>query len=284
LLRTSSWTWQPHPDAWLLVVLVLGGYLYALSAWGPRYAPGRRPATPRQRTCFLLGAFTLWLAADWPIHGLANRMFSIHMFQHMLFSLVAAPLLILGTPGWLLRRLLRPRPVRVVWARITRPLPALILFSLWIAVYHWPVLVNLSVRNDLAHFLVHVVWVGISLVMWWPVLSPLPEFPHLSYPGRMAYLFGQSILPTVPASFLTFSERLLYRAYENTPTLWGLSRVEDQQIAGLLMKVVGGFLIWGVIAAMFFRWYHEQETGGPDLLYWRDLEPDLEPRQLSKSS
>jgi putative membrane protein len=281
-MSTSPLVWEPHADAWLLVVLVLGGYLYALSAWAPRYAPGRRPATTRQRAYFLLGVAVLWLASDWPIHGLSTSMFSVHMFQHMLYSLVAAPLLILGMPGWLLRRLLRPRVVSLVWARVTRPLPALILFNLWIAVYHWPVMVNLSVRNDLAHFLTHGVWVVVSLVMWWPVLSPLPEFPHLSYPARMAYLFAQSIVPTVPASFLTFSERLLYRAYETTPMLWGLSRVGDQQLAGLLMKIVGGFLIWGVLAVMFFRWCHEQETGGPDLLYWRDLEPDLEARQLTQ--
>jgi putative membrane protein len=281
-LERSPFAWQPHPDAWLLVVLLLGGYLYALSAWGPRYAPGRRPATPRQRACFLLGVLALWVAADWPLHGLATRLFSAHMFQHLLFSLVAAPLFILGTPGWLLRRLLRPRPVQAVWRQLTRPLPALIVFNVWIAAYHSPALVNLSVRNDLAHFLMHILWVAVSLVMWWPILSPLPEFPHLSYPARMAYLFGQSIVPTVPASFLTLTDHLLYGEYERSPLLWGLSHVEDQQIAGLLMKVGGGFLIWGVIAVMFFRWNHEQETGGPDLLYWRDIEPDLEPRQVTQ--
>jgi putative membrane protein len=132
------------------------------------------------------------------------------------------------------------------------------------------------VANDAFHLLAHVGWMAAALVMWWPVLSPLPELPHLSAPGRMLYLFGQSIVPTVPASFLTFGESLLYSTYLSSPMTFGVDPIADQQIAGLLMKVAGGFFIWGVIAVIFFRWSSAEETGAPDRLYWRDLEPGLE--------
>jgi len=94
----------------------------------------------------------------------------------------------------------------------------------------------------------------------------------------MAYLVAHSIVPTVPASFLTFATAPIYTSYVEAPRLvaW-LSPVADQQIAGLLMKIGGGLVIWAVIAVLFFRWQHEEEHGGPDLLYWRDLEPDLGP-------
>ena len=275
-MTPNPFAWQPHPDAWLIATLLAGGYLYALSAWGPRHAPGRRPATTSQRVCFLAGCAALWIGADWPIDTLSSYLFSVHMVQHLLFSFVAAPLLILGTPGWLLRRLLTPAPVRRVWTVLTHPLAALLLFNGWAAGYHWPELVNLSIANDWFHLLVHVVWVAVSVVMWWPVLSPLPELPHLSYPGRMAYLFGQSVLPTVPASFLTFGQSPLYEVYLAAPRLWeGLTPIVDQQIAGLTMKIGGGLFLWAVIAALFFRWSYEEEHGGPDVLYWRDLEPSL---------
>src|SRR5690606_26995308 len=205
---------------------------YALSAWGPRAVPGRRPATRRQKAWFLSGAAVLWIGADYPIHGLSDVLFSVHMVQHLLFSLVATPMLILGTPGWLWRRLLSPAPVRLVWGVITKPLPALLLYNFWVALYHWPVIVDASVANDLFHFFTHVVWVVAGVVMWWPVLSPLPELPHLSYPGRMAYLFGQSILPTIPASFMTLGTSVLYDSYRVAAMPWGLEAYVDQQMAG----------------------------------------------------
>jgi putative membrane protein len=268
--------WHAHPDVWAMIAALAGGYLLALRVWGPRHAPGRQPATTRHKACFFLGVGVLWIGSEWPVHQLSEQLFSVHMVQHMLFSLVAAPLLILGTPGWLFRRLFRRPAVFAVVRFLTQPLIALLVFNGWVAAYHWPALVNLSVTNHVAHFAVHVVWVGTAMIMWWPVLSPLPELPHLSYPGRGAYLFAQSIVPTVPASFLTFSHTALYAAYDVVPRLWGVPLLDDQQWAGLLMKIGGGLILWGVIAVLFFRWASEEETGGPDLLYWRDIEPELD--------
>ena len=269
------WAWRPHPDAWLLATLLIGGYLYALAALGPKLAPGGRAATTRQRVCFISGVVLLWLAADWPLDQLSDSLFSFHMVQHLVFAFLAAPLIILGMPTWLLRDLLKRPLVAKVFRGITRPLVALVVLNLWAAGYHWPALVNLSVTNDWFHLLVHVAWVVAGLVMWWPVLSPLPEFPHLSYPLAMMYLFGQSLVPTVPASFLTFAETPLYQAYAQAPRVLGLDAVTDQQIAGLTMKIGGGLFLWAVITFLFFRWNHEEETGGPDLLYWHENEHRL---------
>jgi putative membrane protein len=277
-------TWQPHPEAWLMVVALTAGYLYALSAWGPRYAPGRPAATRNQRWCFFAGVVVLWFGADWPVHYLAEGyLYSVHMFQHLLFQLVGAPLLILGTPAWLLRRLLRSPAVHHVWRGLTRPLVALVIVFALTAALHVPAVVNTAAANPWFHLVLHVVLFAAALIMWWPVVSPLPELPHLSYPGRMAYLFAHSLVPTVPAAFLTFAYGPLYSAYAEAPRLlaW-LDPVQDQQLAGLVMKVGGGFLLWGVIAVLFFRWAAEDRTGGPDTLYWRDLEPDVEGARLAK--
>ena len=268
--------WQPHPDAWLLLVMLGGGYVYALAALGPKHAPGRAAATRSQKLLFAGALVSLEIAADWPVHQLADILFSVHMSQHLVLSLITAPLLILGTPAWLLRRLLAPRWVSQAWRFLTKPVVALVVFNAWIALYHWPPIVNLSVGSDAFHLLVHVVWVTTSLVMWWPVLSPLPELPHASYGGRMLYLFGQSIVPTIPASFLTFGSGVWYSAYATATVAHGFDPVTDQQIAGLLMKIGAGFFLWIVIAALFFRWYAEEQSGAPDALYWRELEPELE--------
>ena len=268
--------WQPHPDVWLMLLVLVGGYLYALSAWGRTHAPGGRPASRRQIGLFLLGAFALWLASDWPVHGYDEVLFSVHMVQHLLYAFVAAPLLILGTPAWLFRRLLRPRVVGAVVSRLTRPLVALVVFNGWMLLYHTPLFVNWSVHSPAFHFATHVVWVLAGVVMWWPVLSPLPELPHISsYFVRMGYLFAQTIIPSIPASFFTFARTPFYETYAAATQLVGVDAVDDQQLAGLIMKLGAGAILWTVIGVLFYRWLQDEEHGEPDPLYWRDLEPEV---------
>jgi putative membrane protein len=251
-----------HPDVWLLVVVLEVGYLAALRWAAPRRDLfAERPASRGQVTSFSLGVLTLWVAADWPIHDLAERyLFSVHMTQHLLISLVAPPLLISGMPQWMLRALLRPPAIHAVVRQLTRPVVALIGFNAVIVLTHWPPFVDLAVRNELFHFGAHTLLFGAAACMWWPALSPLPEMPSLSYPGRMLYLFAQSIVPTVPASSLTFGGTVLYSYYATVPRIWDINALTDQRIAGLIMKILGGAILWGAIAVIFFRW-HSMESG-----------------------
>lgn len=259
-----SISWHPHFDVWALVLALEGGYLAALRWWGPRYVPpDERPVTRGQLTAFSLGVLTILVAADWPVHELAEeRLFSVHMVQHFLLSLVAPPLLLLGTPGWLLRALLRPRWLLAMVRVLSKPLVALLLFNGYIAVSHWPPVVELQVSSEVAHFLLHGVLMGTALLMWMPVLSPMAEIPRLSYPAQMLYLFAQSIVPTVPASFLTFAGDPLYPFYAQAAPLAGIDAVLDQRIAGLIMKLLGGLLLWTAIAVLFFRWHAREEATG----------------------
>jgi cytochrome c oxidase assembly factor CtaG len=113
--------------------------------------------------------------------------------------------------------------------------------------------------------------------MWLPVLHDRPELPKMSAPVKMVYLFAQSLLPNVPAIFLAFAERPLYQWYATAPRIWsGFDAVEDQQLAGAIMKTSGTLIVWGVIVVMFFRWYRDSErAGGVDVLRWEDVEREL---------
>lgn len=254
--------WEPNPDVWLVVGLLAAAYVIAVVRLGPSLAPDpRRPVTTAQVISFALGILATWLAADWPVHELAeDSLYSVHMVQHLTFTFVATPLLLMGTPGWMLRALLGGGRLLHAMRRLARFLPALVLYNLVLVLSHWPAVVDLTLRNGLAHFVAHVVIFVTALVVWLPVLSPLPEIPRLAPPLRMLYLFLQSVLPTVPASFLTFGKTPLYRYYLSVDQLFGLSTVEDQRIAGLIMKVGAGFLLWTLIAVLFFRWYSEEEA------------------------
>jgi hypothetical protein len=158
---------------------------------------------------------------------------------------------------------------------LTRPLVALVVANGVLFFIHWPEIVSLSVRSELAHFSLHTLLLGSALVMWWPVLSPLPEFPSLSRPGQLIYLFFQSLAPTIPASFLTFGTKPLYPIYATFPRIWGIDPLTDQLIAGLVMKLIGGLILWVVIAAIFFRWGHEETTEGWDALKFRNVEQEI---------
>jgi putative membrane protein len=280
-MPSPSIAWHTHLEVWALVAGLAGGYLYAIRRWGPRYvSPGEPPASRGQVVAFLLGVVTILVAADWPVHELAEeRLFSVHMAQHFLISLVAPPLLLLGTPGWLLRRLLAPRWLLATVRWLSRPLAALLLFNGYIAVSHAPFMVQLQVSSEPLHFLLHCTLFGTAMLMWMPVLSPIAEIPRLSYPGRMLYLFLQSIVPTVPASFLTFAGDPLYPFYAKAAPMIGVDPVLDQRIAGLTMKLLGGFLLWSVIAIQFFKWHAQEEATGTAET-WDEVERELNRAEL----
>ena len=276
----SPWQFHPHLDVWLLLGLIAVGYLAALRYW-VRPEDQRVSATGMQKVAFFSGMSILWIGADWPIHDLAeNYLFSVHMVQHTLFSLIAPPLLLLGLPAPLLRKLLGP--VMPLVRFFTKPLIALALFNAVVLFTHWPVVVEFAVTNEPGHFSLHLLLVFASLVMWWVVVTPLPELGAMQPPGKMLFLLGQSFLPTVPASFLTFATTPIYEVYARAPRLWGISAVTDQMIAGLIMKIGGGLILWSVIALIFFKWYAKENKKPDDEIAWEDFERELEVWDLRK--
>lgn len=269
--------WQPHPDVWLLIALFAVGYAVAINRLGPRLAPAGRPIVTRFQVCsFSAGVLALWVASDWPIHDVAERyLFSVHMVQHVALSIIAAPLLLIGTPAWLARWLLSPRWLLagVRWA--SRLVPATILFNLVVIFTHTPVVVNAALEHAILHFAIHTLIFVSSIIVWMPLLSPLPEVPRLPPLGRMLFLFLQSIVPTIPASFLTFGAHPLYSYYAKVPRLWGISAISDMQVAGVIMKIGVGLALWVIIAILFFRWYSAEEAPRPSRRVSRDLEREL---------
>lgn len=267
--------WSLHPDTILLCLALVLAYRYAIVDLRPRISDAGR-VKRGQVLLFGAGVLALFLAGGTPLHDLGEEyLLSAHMVQHLLFTLVAAPLLIAGVPGWLwLALLCSPRALPVA-RLLTRPLVAFGIFNALLVLTHLPPTVDLALRVGAFHFAVHVALVLAAMLMWWPVLSPLPQLPRLSYPLQMGYLFLQSLLPSVIASFITFADHSVYRFYREAPRLWDISPVTDQQIAGGLMKLVGSLILWSFIAVVFFKWYarEEAESQGPR---WDEIEAELD--------
>jgi putative membrane protein len=257
-----------HPDVIAVVGLLAWGYAWSVRRLGPG------AASRKQIGYFSAGLAVILVFSMWPLHDISERyLFSVHMAQHTFFSLVAPALLLLGCPPALLRWL--TAPVAGVLRRLCRPVPASLLFNAVVVGTHWPKWVNYTVQHEWAHFLAHTLLFGAATVMWLPVINRDPSLPTLSPPARMLYLFVQSIVPTVPASFLAFAERPIYSWYAAAPRLTAMSAVEDQQVAGAVMKVGGATIIWTVIVVIFFRWYQESQRDQGDVLTWADVEREM---------
>jgi putative membrane protein len=273
-----SLSFRLHPEVFAEIASLAVAYWAALRLLGPRYVePGERPASRAQVACFGLGLVALYAAEGWPLSDLANNyLYSAHMVQHLLFTLAVPPLFLLGTPHWLARTLIRRLGIWPLMKQVTRPLPALVIFNATLVTTHWPSLVDLTLHNQVVHVAMHLVLFTASLIMWWPVLSPLPELKRLSYPAQMLYLFLQTIIPTVPASFLTFASTPLYHFYETVPRVLGISALDDTRISGLIMKLGMGITLWTIIAVLFFRWASKEERPErPDVLEWQEVERQL---------
>jgi putative membrane protein len=249
------WRWQPHPEVWVLVGGVAALAVYALRVVGPKVVPKGKPVATGQQLAWLgLGIVLLWLASDWPLHDIAEEyLFSAHMIQHMLLTYFVPPVLLLATPEWLARLVLGRGRVKRAFYFLAKPVPAAVLFNAFLLFTHVPGVVNMSVQNPLVHYLVHTGLVVTAFLLWMPVCGPLPEL-RISYPAQMLYLFVTSIIPTVPAGWLTFADGVVYSAYDVPARLWGISVTSDQQAAGAIMKLAGGSFLWLVITLRFFQW------------------------------
>jgi len=259
-----------HYDVLVLVAALTVGYLYAVVRIGPFKVPkGIAPFTLRQVAWFLGGVAAVWVASGWPVHDLAEEsMFMFHMIEHLIIGLVVPPMLLLGTPRWLAEMIVgNPRVLPIV-RRLSRPVPAFFFYSLVLVGIHWPAVNQLMLESDPAHFLIHAVFFASAMFMWMPILSPLPAVPRIAPPAQAFYLFLHSIIPTVPASFLTFGTRPIYKIYEAFPKLWGFDTITDQTVAGLIMKLVGGLYLWVIIAVIWFRWYNDEQR-------WEAMERQL---------
>jgi putative membrane protein len=273
--------WTVHLDTIAFCVVLLWAYAYVVRDLRPRVSDAGR-VKRSQVTLFCLGVFSLFLAGGTPIHDLGEEyLLSVHMFQHLLFTMIAAPLLLAGIPAWFYEWLLRDDRVLTVARVLTKPVLAFSLFNVLLVLTHLPPVVDLALQVGAVHFAIHVLLLASAMLMWWPVLSPIETLPKLSYPGQIAYLFLQSLLPSVIASFVTFADTPVYDFYEQAPRIIDISPISDQQIAGGLMKLLGSIILWTFIGVAFFKWYEREQAEDQDPK-WSAVERELDELGLNR--
>ncbi|HYI61998.1 MAG TPA: cytochrome c oxidase assembly protein [Acidimicrobiales bacterium] len=249
------WRFQPHPEVWVLVLSLAALYVGAVRVVGPKAVPEGTPVLSRRnKAAAVAGIVLLWVASDWPMHDIAEEyLYLVHMVQHTILTLVVPPLALLATPRWLADLVLGSGRVRRVIQVAAKPVVAGVAFNAMTMAVHWPTLVNASVSNGVLHYGLHVALVFTAFMMWTPVCGPIEEW-RMSPPAQMIYLFLMSVVPTVPGGWLTFAEGAVYDSYDIPQRAFGLSVQDDQQAAGVFMKLAAGGELWVIITAMFFVW------------------------------
>jgi putative membrane protein len=254
-----EWSWSLHPSVIIGTGLLGALYFYGIGplrrrhGWGP-------PPSPWQILSFGTALALLLVSLNGPVHDLSDYyLFSVHMLQHLALTLVFPPLLLAGLPGWLLRPLLVRQGVLPVARLLTRPWFAALVFSASIAVWHLTPFYDLMMRNHQVHIATHLIFMVTATLMWWPVMSPLPELPRLPPSLGMLYLFLVAIPMQVIGALITFADQVLYPWYVAAPRTWGLSPLDDQQLGGLLMWIPGNLWMFAAIGVLFFKWAREEE-------------------------
>jgi putative membrane protein len=253
--------WSPPSSVVAGAVALAALYWLCTHRYRDRFAEARPVSTTRQ-VAFYSGVILALLALASPLDTLADEyLFTAHMLQHLLLILGVAPLLLAGTPGWLLRELLGAVRLTsfVSWAN--HPLVAFFGFNVLFALAHLPWFYELTLASEPLHAFEHVMFIGTAMLMWMPVLSPVPDI-SAPYPplGQVLYLFLQTIPASLVGGLLALAGGASYPTYEAAPRILALSAVEDQQLGGLIMWVGGGLYFLIATGVVFFAWAAREEA------------------------
>lgn len=249
--------WYPDVFAWILLGQV--AYLLATGLWRRAFGWGP-PVSLKQKLLFSLGLWTVYLSEGTPLHILSEvYLFSAHMLQHVLLTLIMPPLILLGTPDWALRPLYRWAPTRWILRVLTHPVPALLVFNLIYSFWHLPVAYQAVLWYHWFHMVQHAILVFTALMMWWPICSPLPEMRRLPEAAQMVYIFLVGVSQIAVFGVITFAEGIMYEFYARAPRVWPITPEFDQQLAGIVMKLggMGVFILAWVL--IFFGWVAREE-------------------------
>lgn len=263
---TSAWSWEPG----IVIPVVLAIVFYSIGMVRARRRNSDSPVIRNwQAACFVLGWLTLVIALDSPLHKLGSVLFSVHMTQHELLMVIAAPLLALGQPlvaflfalpeqarrpvaGWF-----RTTAIVRIWNLISAPVAVWVIHGLTLWAWHIPVLYQATLDSEFIHALQHVTFLGTALLFWWTLIRG--SYGRLGYGVAFLYVFTTALHTSILGALLTFSGELWYPLYAARTHLWNLTPVEDQQLGGLVMWIPSGVIFIVIGIALLAAWIGESE-------------------------
>ncbi|WP_249869894.1 cytochrome c oxidase assembly factor CtaG [Oceanobacillus saliphilus] len=279
--------WSPYYFLFILGLAVL--YYLITGPFRHRFGGDEKP-TDKQQFLFYLALLLLYIVKGSPIDLLTHITLTAHMIQMSIYLLVVPILMLKGIPAWIWRKVINIPVIKPIINLLTKPLIALLLFNGLFSLYHIPVVFNFSKSSMIAHTTISLILFIVAFIVWFPIISPIKELDKMQPLLKIGYIFANSVLITPACVLIIFSSTPLYAAYTQdgswiqalslcvpgdvlsglTPTLSGpemftsMDVVYDQQLGGIIMKVMQEVIYGIVLGSIFFKWFSkESQTVDP---------------------
>ena len=278
-----STLWSPYFLIVLIVITCLYFYIIRISQ---KKSPAAEPIKTKESVYFISGIALVYLTMGSPLDVMSHIVFSAHMTQMAILFLISPILIIRGVPGWAWRKFLIENKVAApVFRILTKPILALLLFNGIFSFYHVPLIFDQVKTDFLLHGIYMIILFLLAFCMWWPLINTVEEKTSLSGLRKIGYLLAASVLLTPACALIIFSEVPLYLTYTD-PSYWaeamklclpmGISiadlgitgpemfntmpLLDDQQLGGVLMKIIQEIVYGCVLASIFFSWYRQEQV------------------------
>jgi cytochrome c oxidase assembly factor CtaG len=261
----DSWNFEPTVVAGAFIICSWYAYFAIRQQGGVQWA---------RAASFYAGSLIMFISLVSPLHAGADRLLSLHMLQHVALTTLGPPLVVMGLTYQMLEPLRRPGAANRIATAVTNPVAAAMLFIVNMWFWHVPTVYQLAVTDVPVHAAMHIAFIGAGIIYWWPVLQSSPN--RLGEGGKLMYLFVTGMPMGLLALLLIATNSVVYSHYETTERLLGLSPIEDQQVAGIIMGALGEFAGFVAISWLFFRYLdreNEEVPRGRDGLPIRETAP-----------
>ncbi|GIP34826.1 cytochrome c oxidase assembly protein [Paenibacillus sp. J2TS4] len=272
-----------RPDIFLLMVLVGIVYFYFMGPGRKLFAESE-PVSGGTKALMITALGVFYIAQGTPINFYGHSfLFSSHMLQMSLIYLVFPPLFYLGLPHWFVKSIIEIKWIKPWLYRVTHPLISVIIFNALFSFYHIPTIFNYMMEYHGLHLIYHWVLMVTAFQMWFPIFVKDPKWARVNGLQKMVYMFANGVLLTPACALLIFTQVLVYDVYVGAPqTLSFLPPIDDQQMGGVVMKIMQEIVYGIVLAYSFFEWYRSERKKEEQLDL--DMMEALRPMQKSEAS
>lgn len=293
--------WKPVAMTVTAVIILL--YWLTVGRWGKRLSHSE-PVLLRKKLSFTLGVIVIYFAMRGPLSLIGHLTFTGHMISMSVSYMLAPPLLLYGLPAWLLRPFLQDKAFSIFRRIFLNPIVTLLFFNIVFSLYHIPVIHDFVMTNYVVHTLYYILLLAAALMLWWPIVCPVPEEDTLSDLKKMFYVFLAGALLTPACALIIFSPKAVYGTF-NDPLVWAkalawcvpgspeallhqfsgpdafhwMTPRNDQQLGGVVMKLFQETVYGVILAYVFKKWYSNERGDDPE----PELDSDALPGQLGQA-